>query len=124
MTRFDNSSAIYVQIADLMCEKILTGEWLEEDRVPSIREVAASVQANPNTVMRSFAHLQDEGIIYNRRGVGYFVATDGKSRVQNIRREHFIETQLPKVFREASLLGLSPSELTELYQQFSGDHHE
>ncbi|EAR08850.1 GntR family transcriptional regulator [Reinekea blandensis] len=124
MTRFDNSSAIYLQIADLMCEKILTGEWPGGERIPSIREVAALVQANPNTVMRSFAHLQEEGILYNRRGVGYFVADDGKERVQSIRRQSFIHTQLPKVFREARLLGLSPNELTELYQQYSGDDHD
>lgn len=121
MTRFDNSSAIYMQVADMMCEKILTSQWPEGERIPSIREVAALVQVNPNTVMRSYSHLQEQEVIYNKRGVGYFVSEKGLQQVKQIKREHFIDTQLPKVFREADLLGVTPEELAEHYQHYLGD---
>lgn len=121
MSSFDSTSAIYLQIADLMCEKILTGEWAEDERIPSIRDIAGLVQVNPNTVVRSFAHLQDKNVIFNKRGVGYFVTSDGKKRVKALKREHFIESQLPRVFREADLLSVTTTEMASLYQQYLGE---
>jgi DNA-binding transcriptional regulator YhcF (GntR family) len=120
MIQFDSTSAIYLQVADFMSEKILTDEWPENDRIPSIREVASMVQVNPNTVMRSYAHLQDNEVIFNKRGVGYFVSADGKSKIQNTKRIEFIETKLPRIFHEASLLSVSAQELEALYAKFLG----
>jgi GntR family transcriptional regulator len=123
MIQFDSANAIYLQVADLMAEKILTDEWTEKERIPSIREVAAMVQVNPNTVMRSFAHLQENGIIFNRRGVGYFVSDDGKEKIQAIKRTEFIEIKLPKMFHEAALLNIQAEELTALYKKFLTEDH-
>lgn len=121
MIQFDSGSAIYLQVADFMSEKILTGEWAENERIPSIREVAAMVQVNPNTVMRSYAHLQDNEVIFNKRGVGYFVSDDGKTQVQAFKRVGFIETKLPRLFHEAALLSVTAEELKGLYETFLGD---
>ncbi len=118
MIQFDSGSAIYLQVADIMAEKILTDEWPENERIPSIREVAAMVQVNPNTVMRSYAHLQDNEVIFNKRGVGYFVNENGKSSIQSIKKVGFINTKLPRLFHEAALLSVSPEELNSLYQTF------
>lgn len=68
---FRKQKPIYLQIADRLMEQILGGVPAAEERMPSVRDVAASMGVNPNTVMRTFEHLQSEGIIYNRRGVGY-----------------------------------------------------
>ena len=86
MIQFDSASTIYLQVADFMTEQILTEAWPEQERIPSIRELAALVQVNPNTVMRSFAYLQDNDIISNRRGVGYFVNKHGKQTVQALKK--------------------------------------
>ena len=120
MIQFDSTSAIYLQVADLMSEKILTDEWPENERIPSIREVAALVQVNPNTVMRAYSHLQDHEVIFNKRGVGYFVNEQGKQNIQNVKRQDFISNKLPKLFHEAALLGVSEQELTQLYNDFLG----
>jgi GntR family transcriptional regulator len=120
MIQFDSASTIYLQVADFMSEKILTDEWPEQQRIPSIREIAAIVQVNPNTVMRSFAHLQDNDIIFNKRGVGYFVNEDGKQQIRKIKKVAFIQAKLPRIFHEAALLAVSPSELSDLYSQFLG----
>ncbi len=120
MIQFDSTSAIYLQVADYMSEKILTDEWPEAERIPSIREVASMVQVNPNTVMRSFAHLQENDVIFNKRGVGYFVSEEGKVKIKMEKRKEFIDTKLPKLFHEASLLSVTPEELGQLYSQFIG----
>ena len=73
---FRKQKPIYLQIADRLMEQILSGDPAAEERMPSVRDVAASMGVNPNTVMRTFDYLQGEEIIYNRRGVGYYVAPD------------------------------------------------
>ncbi|MFQ3230800.1 GntR family transcriptional regulator [Reinekea sp.] len=118
MNEFDSTSAIYLQVADLMSEKILAGEWLPLERVPSVREVASLVKVNPNTVMRSFAHLQDNAIIFNKRGVGYFVSQDGVEKIIHHKKSEFIDLKLPKVFREADVLSITPEELARFYEQY------
>ena len=71
---FTQPQAIYLQIGDYICENILRRSWHGGDRIPSIRELAMDVQVNPNTVTRTYAYLQDQGIIFNRRGIGYLSA--------------------------------------------------
>ncbi len=121
MIEFDSTSAIYLQVADFMSEKILIDEWPAEERIPSIREVASMVQVNPNTVMRSFAYLQENEVIYNKRGVGYFVSEQGKEKIKQAMRKSFVESKLPKLFHEASLLAITPEDLSQLYAQFIGE---
>ena len=53
MMEFDNNKPIYVQIADNICERVLSGEFKPGDRIPSVREWGARIGVNPNTVARS-----------------------------------------------------------------------
>ena len=69
---FKESKAIYLQIADRICDEVLLGQYREEERIPSVREYAAVVEVNANTVMRSYDYLQSQEVIYNKRGIGYF----------------------------------------------------
>jgi DNA-binding transcriptional regulator YhcF (GntR family) len=116
---FKNHQAIYMQIADYMLDNILSGSWQNGDRVQSVREMAATVEVNPNTVVRSYNYLQDMGILYNKRGIGYFVAEDALKRTQNIRREAFLREELPSLFRAMELLDIKVDELPALYTQYS-----
>ena len=74
---FKESKAIYLQIADRICDEILLGQFAEEERIPSVREYATIVEVNANTVMRSFDYLQSQNIIYNKRGIGFFEGRTG-----------------------------------------------
>ena len=71
---FDSNKPIYLQISDRLCERILSGDLKPEDRILSVRELGAEIGVNPNTVARSYEKLTDAGIIYTKRGLGYFVA--------------------------------------------------
>ena len=66
---FKESKAIYLQIADRICDEVLLGQYREEERIPSVREYAAVVEVNANTVMRSYDYLQSQEVIYNKRGI-------------------------------------------------------
>ncbi len=86
---FKENKAIYLQIADRICDEILLGKYKEEERIPSVREYAAIVEVNANTVMRSFEHLQTLNIIHNKRGIGYFVSASATEQILSVRRETF-----------------------------------
>ena len=65
------------------------------DRIASVREFAVEIEVNPNTVMRAYSYLQDEGIIYNKRGIGYFVGEESMEKVMSLKKNDFIKKELP-----------------------------
>ena len=101
---FKQDRAIYLQIADYITENILSGIWKENDRIPSVRDLAVSIEVNPNTVVRTYNYLQEKGIIYNQRGIGYFIAENALKKTQLLEREIFFNEQLPQVFKTMELL--------------------
>ncbi|MDR0891278.1 MAG: GntR family transcriptional regulator [Mediterranea sp.] len=116
---FKESKAIYLQIADRLCDEILAGKYAEEERIPSVREYAAVVEVNANTTMRSYDYLQSKGIIYNKRGIGYFVVTGAAELVLTLKREHFLHEEVEYFFKQIYTLGISGKELAEMYKEYS-----
>lgn len=108
---FDSNKPIYLQIVDVICEKILSGELSPGDRVLSVREYAAEIGVNPNTVARSFEKLTDMGVIYTKRGLGYYVAGDARNIVLAAQRVDFMENELPRILKRMKLLGIKPNEI-------------
>ncbi|KAA3437808.1 GntR family transcriptional regulator [Rufibacter hautae] len=119
---FRNNEAIYLQIASHVSENILLGKWLPEDKIPSVRELAVQLQVNPNTVMRTFEYLQNQEVIYNKRGIGFFVTPEGVEKVKHHRKERFLQQDLPEFFRNVFLLDISLDELQKRYEQFKTEH--
>ena len=113
---FRDRQAIYLQIADLMLETILSGAWKPGERIPSIRETAEASQVNPNTVTRTYAWLEERGIIRNQRGVGYFLAPDAYDVTRRLQRESFQRRELPRMFRLMDLLRIGFDELRQMYE--------
>jgi GntR family transcriptional regulator len=119
---FRDNEAIYLQIAAYVSERILLGKWPEEQKIPSVRELAVELQVNPNTVMRSYEFLQNQGVIYNKRGLGFFVSAGGDERVKGYRKDRFFEDELPALFKAISMLGISMNEIQKRYEQFKSQH--
>lgn len=105
---FTENRPIYLQISDAICEKILSGELKSEDRMMSVREYGALIGVNPNTVMRTYEKLTNEGIIYNKRGIGYFVCPQARDTVLANERKSFLENELPAILKRMQLLGIEP----------------
>lgn len=116
---FKESKAIYLQIADRICDEVLLGQYREEERIPSVREYAAVVEVNANTVMRSYDYLQTQGVIYIRRGIGYFVSADARSLILSLRRDYFLKEEADYFFKQIYTLGISAGELAEMYREFT-----
>ena len=116
--KFKESKSIYLQIADRICDEILQGQYKEEERIPSVREYAAMVEVNANTVVRSFDYLQGQDIIYNKRGLGYFVAPGGRERILELRKAVFLRDELPEFFRQLEMLDIPLSDVEKMYQDY------
>ncbi|MBV5280967.1 MAG: GntR family transcriptional regulator [Paludibacter sp.] len=116
---FNQNQAIYLQIGDYICEQILLGKWNEGDRILSVRELGVELQVNPNTVLRTFDFLQTHEIIFNKRGVGYFVMENAKIKIIAYRRKQFLELELPILFKNMDLLGMTISDLNSEYEQYT-----
>ena len=108
---FRKQKSIYQQIADRLMDQIVAGSPAADERMSSVRDVAVALGVNPNTVMRSFDYLQNEEIIYNRRGVGYFVSPDAKEKIIALQRREFLEEDLPVIRQKMKQLGISIEEL-------------
>ncbi|MCC8113442.1 MAG: GntR family transcriptional regulator [Bacteroidales bacterium] len=114
----ENNKPIYLQIAERISDSIMAGEYPPESRIPSVREYAALVQVNANTVMRSYLFLSDKGIIYNKRGIGFFIAADAKERIRKLRTEIFFNDEVKYFFSRLQVMGIPPVTLAELYAQY------
>lgn len=112
---FKSEKPIYQQIVDFVCDNIAGGRWPEQERIPSVRDLAAQLQVNPNTAMRAYERLQMAEIITNSRGIGYFVAKGAKEQVIDLKRAEFFEVTLPEVFDTMDTLGISIGEVTDKY---------
>lgn len=115
---FKDNEAIYLQIAAFVCDNILSGKWPAGQKILSVRDLAVALEVNPNTVMRSYEFLQAQGILYNKRGLGLFVAEDGFEKVKAYRKQNFVEQYLPEFFKNIFLLDISIDEIRLQYEEF------
>lgn len=115
---FTESKSIFQQIAERIQDEILNGIHQPDSRIPSVREYAALVEVNANTVMRSYDLLQTQGIIYNKRGIGYFVAPDAALTIRRLRRENFLHSEADYFFSRLRLLNITAEELANMYQDY------
>ncbi len=115
---FREPQAIYLQIAEYVCEKILLKIWTTDKKIPSVRELAVELEVNPNTVMRTYEFLQNHKIIYNKRGIGFFVENEAISKILSFRKQEFIENELPVFLKNVYLLNIDIQDINKYYEQF------
>lgn len=112
---YNNHQSIFIQIADRICDRILNGDYQADGRIPSVRELGVEMEVNPNTVVRSFERLQVHEIIYNKRGLGYFVSPQAEQQIRHMRHSQFMDETLPDIFREMQLLGITLDDVAIAY---------
>ena len=122
--QFDNTQPIWAQIYELLLTHIADGEWCEEERVASVRELGATLAVNPNTVMRAYERATDEQLIYNRRGIGYFVSVGARERAATLLRERFEREQLPSILRSMQRVGITAEEFVSLYKNYQENENK
>lgn len=117
-----STKAIYLQIVDRIGDEILAGRYGEDERLPSVREYATAIEVNSNTVMRSYDWLASHEIIYNRRGIGFFVARGAIEKIKQMRRDELFNGSLSQFFSRLSQLDITPEQLAELYRSYNANH--
>ena len=119
---FGNDKAIYLQMADRLCDEIIAGRYAENDRIPSVREYAALLEVNTNTAVKAYEQLSREEIIYNKRGLGYFVCPGSREKITTARKQLFLSQTLPEVFRQMRQLGIGMKDIHEQWEKTSPKH--
>ena len=112
---FSNDKAIYVQMADRLCDEILAGKYQDDDRIPSVREYSVLLEVNTNTAVKAYDELARANIIYNKRGLGYFVTPGAKKQILKERKKEFMKERLPELFRQMKLLGITLEDVKVAY---------
>lgn len=121
---FRDNEAIYLQIAGYVSENILLGRWAVEQRIPSVREIAVDLQVNPNTVVRAYELLQQQGVIENKRGIGFFTNTDAVDKIKLFKKERFLQQDLPEFFKTIYLLNIELHDIAERFEAFKKQHYK
>ncbi|WP_438495566.1 GntR family transcriptional regulator [Paenibacillus sp. IHBB 3054] len=106
---FDNNQPIYIQIMNYIKGEIITGKLKPGDKIPSVRELAAELQINPNTVQRTFQELEREEIVETRRGMGRYV-TGREETIMTIKKE-MAKDVLDRFIRGMEELGFQGEEI-------------
>ena len=114
---FTNDKAIYIQMADRLMDEILSGKYQDDDRIPSVREYSVLLEVNTNTAVKAYEQLAREEIIYNKRGLGYFVTKGAKKQILKARKQEFMKERLPELFRQMRLLDISISDITAEWEK-------
>lgn len=118
---FSSDKAIYIQMADRLCDEIVAGTYKAHDRIPSVREYAVMLEVNTNTAVKTYELLARQNIIYNKRGLGYYVAEGARQQIITERKRDFLQQTLPELFRQMRLLGLTIEEVEKLWRVKSGE---
>lgn len=114
---FKSSQTIYKQIVHWVFEQILSGNWKPGERAKSVRELAVAFEVNPNTVMRSYEYLQNQEIITNKRGIGFFVNEDASDKIRTLRKKEFLEVEVPEFVKNMKLLGITMEEVMAINEE-------
>lgn len=110
---------IYQQIVDEVRRGIVVGALTAEDPLPSVRQLAAELRVNPNTVQQAYRELEREGLVQMRRGKGTFVADMADGRTIRERRK-VAAAVAEAAIREARRSGVDVAELIDAIRRAAG----
>ena len=112
----ESSVPIYVQIEDSIHSLIAAGQFQPGEQLPTIRELAADIRVNLNTVARAYLELDREGVISTQRGKGTFVTgVLDKDQIER-KRQRLLNSIIEKTLDEARNLGYSTDEIMNVFQ--------
>jgi GntR family transcriptional regulator len=111
MPTWDDRQPIYQQLADLLAAQLLDGTPPEGEAMPSVRVLASRHLLNPLTVNRALQALGDEGLLENRRGLGFFVTPGARDKLRQAERDRFLHDEWPRLRERLRRLGIGAEQL-------------
>lgn len=107
---------LYIQIAEGIEEEIMSGILTEGGRAYSQYQVAEDISINPATAGKGIKKLEQEGILFKKRGLGMFVAEGARKKIQEKRALVFKEEILMNMLTEAKKLGLDKQDIVSMIE--------
>ncbi len=107
---------IYEQIRNELRSRIVLGFLKPDEPLPSIRDLAAELVINPNTVARAYRELEQEGLIYTRKGKGCFVAA-GSASLAEEERVRLLTQIFSRAIEEAARFGSGRAEMFRVFEE-------
>lgn len=121
--KFDNDRSIYMQLVEGIQNRIATGYYEPGGRLPSVRELAAEAEVNPNTMQKALAELERQGLLYSQRTSGRFV-TEDEGRICEMKHKAAKEA-VDAFLKQMDNLGIDEAEIIRLIQEVKGENaHE
>lgn len=117
-TEFDNERPIYIQLAEILRIKIITGELKQGQRIPSIRELALTMKVNPNTMLKALLELEKEKLIYTERTNGKYV-TSNQDLISYV-RSNIANEIVHNYLNKMQIIGLDYQEALKYLQNIGG----
>ena len=114
---YRDTRPFYQQIKDNVRQLVVSGALKKDEKLPSVRDMAASLAINPNTIQRAYRELESEGYIYTWSGKGTFVAEVDHS---NQFRQQELLPQFDKIVSELLYLSMPVNDLTNRILSLSG----
>ena len=112
--RFNDTEPLFIQIAQWIEDKIVTGQLQADEQIPSTTELSQSLKINPATVRKGVNILVDKGLVYKKRGMGMYVAENANQNVREDRRVKFYDDFIAPLLTEAQRLGLTREDIIDM----------
>ena len=117
---FNDTEPLFLQIAQWLEDRIVTGQIQTDEQIPSTTELSQILKINPATVRKGVNLLVEKGLVYKKRGMGMFVAEHAEENVRSDRRVKFFDDYVAPLLAEAERLGLSRADLIEMLKGETG----
>ncbi len=108
MVEWKNDIAIYLQVVDLFKKEVILGKYMPNDKILSVREYALKLNVNPNTIVKAYDILAQEGLIEPRSTNGYFI-TENKEILSKL-KPSFATTYCREFLEHMKSIGYSKAE--------------
>jgi DNA-binding transcriptional regulator YhcF (GntR family) len=113
---FDGTKPIYLQISEWLEREILSGNFESDQKIYSQYQLAEVFNINPATAAKGLNILADESILYKKRGLGMFVASNAKEMILSKRKSQTLKRMVAEIVMEAERLSVSKEELIQMIQ--------
>lgn len=113
----DSSKPIYIQIAEWLETEILRGNLKENEKVYSQYKLAEMFNINPATAAKGLNILAEEKVLYDKRGIGKFVASEAKKYIKEKRKNETLKGLIQELIIEAAYLQISEEELINMVKE-------
>ena len=114
---FESGVPIYMQLVDRIKQMVASGQLQPGQQLPTIRQLAADLRINYNTVGRAYTLLDQEGVISTQQGRGTYIASQlSEEEIHHMRMDK-LRSMITQIVQEALVLGFSPQEIKDVVEE-------